>query len=155
MEMRIEASGFGVGLPGKTILVSVLNHGQIFLRDANQNETIISVRQLISANEKTGAFLAAGVSTDWIQLDPVKDNWLYNPWPLAKDHIMQIETSMGSLITTSVDISLIVFQNNREKYKSEFFNVVADGSQWASFIVRSSVSVRQASPSRRFKIYAR
>lgn len=68
---------------------------------------------------------------------------------------MRIETSMGSLITTSVDISLIVFQNNREKYKSEFFNVVADGSQWASFIVRSSVSVRQASPSRRFKIYAR
>ena len=89
MKIRIEASGFGVGLPGKTILLSVLNSGKVILRDANQNETIISVDKPISVNDKTGAFLAAGVKTDWIQLDPEKDNWLYNPWPLAKDHIMQ------------------------------------------------------------------
>jgi len=146
--------GLGAGLPNKAIQVSTLLKGEICLCDTNHNQTLINLKKAFSANTNEGSILATNIITDWFYLEPKQDNWLYNPWLLSKDHLMEIEVTGGSLHTTQVDLIFRVFHGNKEKHISKFVNVPAEGSQCASFVVRSEITVQQVGP-QRFKISKR
>ena len=152
MHMCVMVEGMGVGLPNKAIQLSALLRGEICLCDANHNQTLIKLSKNITANTNEGTVMKTKVITEWIDLQPQTEKWLYNPWLIAKDHNMEIEVVGGSLDTSRVDVFLRVFQNHRKKHVAEFYNVPADGSQCSSFVLRSEITVEQVGPTRRFKI---
>ncbi len=152
MQMRIEARGVGIGIPKMTGTISTLMSGDIILRDINGNETWLSIKKNFSANIREGTLAFAAIDTHWLIVDPVKDNWLYNPWLLAKDHIAEIEVDAGSLSTKKADVHIKIFHANKIKHQTDLYNVAAEGTQMATLIVRGDIYVHQKNKVRRFKI---
>ena len=152
MQIRIEARGVGVGIPKMTGTISTLMSGHIILRDINGNETWMSIKKNFSANIREGTLAFAAIDTHWLNLDPVNDNWLYNPWLLAKDHIAEIEIDAGALSTKKVDVHIKIFHANKIKYKTDLYNVSAKGTQVTTLIIRGHIYVYQKNKVRRFKI---
>lgn len=109
----------------------------------------------ISADARTGTMLLASVETDWVSVDPVKDNWMYNPHALGKGYEMEIEVKGKIIWTSQVDVKINVFKDRWLKNTTELYNVKSDSSQWASVIVQSPVTVMQPAKARRFKIKKR
>ncbi len=155
MQLKVAVCGIGLGVPKITGSVSFAMEGTLRLKDSNGNENWLKVGKPISADARTGTMLLASAETDWINVDPIKDNWMYNPHALGKGYEMEIEVEGKILWTTEVDVKIKVFKDERLKYSTELYNVKSDGSQWASVIVRSPLTVMQPAKARRFKIKKR
>jgi hypothetical protein len=54
--------------------------GKLYFRGEGlgANEKILTVKDMLYVKQKPGIFLLGGVSTKWFNLDPIKENWLFN-----------------------------------------------------------------------------
>jgi hypothetical protein len=112
----------------------------------------MSIKKNLSANIREGTLAFAAIDTHWLDVDPVKDNWLYNPWLIAKGHSVEIEIDAGALSTKKVDVHIKVFHANKIKHQTDLYNVPAKGTQVTTLIIRGDIYVYQKNKVRRFKI---
>ncbi len=116
--MKIGTVGFGIGIPRTNLGVSVLNIGKMFFRNGinDPKEKALLIHDLISVCGKSGTFLAAGIVTDWFELDPINDNWAYNTnWLIGKK--VEVDIS-GPQIVRGKEIFQLSFLINIIKLKS-------------------------------------
>lgn len=80
MEMQFIVSGVGLGVSGVT--VSTLKTAMLFFRDSpDEGAWGLKVRDFFDLGSGPHA-LGSAVISDWVPLNPSKDEWLFNPLDL-------------------------------------------------------------------------
>ena len=118
MQMLIGLAGLGIGVP-KTSLGLGAATGKLYFRDnpCSVKEKALTVSDLLSVGQKSGAFLLGGVTTTWFDLDPIKENTLYNfYWLLGKK--AEIKISGIQLVRKgTADIEINAWDKNGQVYE--------------------------------------
>lgn len=138
MQMRVGVVGCGIGIPKTNLEVSALNIGMLYFRryPKDPEETILTVRDLLTYGGKSGTFLVTGIETDWFELDPKKDNWAHNTiWMIGKK--IEVEVHGSQFLRGTVDVSVKVF----DKY-NQSRELVAQCCLKAGGIQSSSMKIR-------------
>jgi len=139
--MLIGLAGLGVGIP-KTSLGVGAAIGKLYFRENTHkdSEKVLVISDMLSFGQKSGAFLLGGVTTKWIELDPIKENSLYNIYGLLGKHA-EIKISGVQLVTRGhADIEINAW--GKDGQVQQLFNrkdVATDGTQFAEIKVRGVV----------------
>ena len=139
--MLIGLAGLGIGVPKTSIGVGAAI-GKLYFRENPQTvkEKALTISDLLSVGQKSGAFLMGGVTTKWFDLDPIKENALYNfYWLLGKK--AEIKISGVQLVRKgSADIEINAWDKNGQVYNLlNRKDLQTDGTQFAELKVRGVI----------------
>lgn len=141
MQMPIGLAGLGIGIPKTRLGVGAAIGKLYFRQDAKKDkEKVLVISDLLSVGQKSGAFLFGGVTTKWFELDPIKENWLYNSyWLLGKK--AEIKISGIQLIRKgAADIEINAW--GKDGHVHQLLNrkdLMTDGTQFAEIKVRGVI----------------
>lgn len=139
--MLIGLAGLGIGVPKTSIGVGAAI-GKLYFRENPQTvkEKALTISDFLSVGQKSGAFLMGGVTTKWFDLDPIKENALYNfYWLLGKK--AEIKISGVQLVRKgSADIEINAWDKNGQVYNLlNRKDLQTDGTQFAELKVRGVI----------------
>src|SRR5690625_3296462 len=106
MDMAVCITGAGVRLsPAGMSLGLAMGAYIAFRRSLNQVPLMMSLNQLISLGNQSGALIAAGVATDWFALGPENKAKLPSAeWLLGRE--LELKISASLLVRGKVDVEL-------------------------------------------------
>lgn len=141
--MRILMVVMGRSIPKTKIGIRMMNIGYLFFRNNHSDPNFKSLRitDLISFGKTSGTLLVGRIVTDWFDLDPQKDNWVYNINALIGRNI-EVELKGLQILRGEKDIKITVY----DKYNQpkELFNICcikAKGIQLSDINLRGRIQL--------------